>query len=89
MTGIKSTNHHLSSNDDADDFLSTSQYSQLLLPVSTVKSFFELSGLGIDDKMVDFSKFDKRMLLVANVASGDKNATREFTQVWKSFQIMQ
>ncbi|XP_072024262.1 glutathione peroxidase 2-like [Amphiura filiformis] len=86
MTGLRTTTQRPSPDvtaaADAGLASSVSQhYRQLLLPVSAVRSFFELSALGIDGKMVHFSKFDKRMVLVANVASGDMNAVREFTQL--------
>ena len=87
MTGLRTisqrpTPNVNSTDDDAGLASSVSQhYRQLLLPVSTVRSFFELSALGIDGKMVHFSNFDKRMVLVVNVASADKHAVREFTQV--------
>ncbi|XP_022106628.1 glutathione peroxidase 2-like [Acanthaster planci] len=52
-----------------------------LVPVSLVRSFYELSALGVDGRMVQFSRFEGRVVLVINVATGDEHATREFTQM--------
>ncbi|XP_038070394.1 glutathione peroxidase 2-like [Patiria miniata] len=52
-----------------------------LVPVSMVRSFYELSALGGDGRMVQFSRFEGRVTLVVNVATGDEQATREFTQM--------
>ena len=85
MTGTLRRTHSIYNAEDGDLSSTPSQQQhqqhRLLVPVSTVRSFFELSAPGVDGQMVQFSKFDKRMVLVANVASGDKNAIREFTQV--------
>ena len=39
-----------------------------LVPVSLVRSFYELSALDVDGKMVQFSRFEGRVTLVVNVA---------------------
>ncbi|XP_071785316.1 glutathione peroxidase 2-like [Asterias amurensis] len=52
-----------------------------LVPVSLVRSFYELSALDVNGKMVQFSRFEGRVVLVMCVATGDEQATREFTQM--------
>ncbi|XP_070575192.1 glutathione peroxidase 2-like [Ptychodera flava] len=62
---------------DSRDF----ERNEKLVPVSMVKSFFELSAQLINGDMLPFAKFEGKVVLVTNIATSDKNTTRELFQL--------
>lgn len=51
------------------------------IPVESVVSFYELSAELNAGKMDQFSHYQGRITLIVNIATGDKNATKELKQV--------